>query len=232
MKYGSVACAYKEERFIVPHLKHLPNWIDEKIVLNSTSPWFGEDTGNDKTVELAEPYARVVRAYWDTEESQRNTGQAIHEDKDWAIVLDPDEFLDNENWAKLKDFLETTDADAVIVENQRVFWKDKEVSPCNDYQQLIAVRPHIKFVDKRIVGANYVEAPVELLHFSWARTDDEIWSKISHYAHANDFDIKKWYGEVWLADKQTNLHPVTPEALGGLIEAKLPPEIERLGLFP
>lgn len=231
MKYGSVSIAYNEPRFIVPHLKHIPDWVNEKIVLNSTEPWSGVPVENDETAERAEPYAKVVRAYWDSEEDQRNTGQLLHSDKDWVIVLDPDEYLDNVNWAKLKGCLETTDADALIVEKQRVFWKNKEVSPCNDYQQLIAVRPHVQFVDKRVVGSGYKIAPVELLHFSWARTDEEIWSKISHYAHSNDFDIKKWYEEVWLSEKQTDLHPVTPSVLGGLIEAKLPPEIEGLGLL-
>lgn len=233
MTYGSVAICYNEPRMIVPHLQHLPNWIDEKLVLVSTQPWFGESVANDKTAELAEPYARVIQAYWENEEDQRNTGQALHQDKDWVIVLDCDEFFDDENWARLKQFLETTEADAAIVEHQRVFYKDKEVYPCHDYQQLIAVRPNVSFAEKRIVATySVVEAPVELLHFSWAKTDEEVWSKISHYAHANDFDIKDWYENVWLANKTTNLHPVTPEALPALIDPVLPEEIERLNLWP
>lgn len=232
MTYGSVAICYNEPRMIVPHLQHLPGWIDEKLVLVSTQPWFGESVANDKTAELAEPYARVIQAYWENEEDQRNTGQALHQDKDWVIVLDCDEFFDDENWARLKQFLETTEADAAVVKHQRVFYKDKEVYPCHDYQQLIAVRPSVNFAEKRIADTGYVTAPVELLHFSWAKTDEEVWSKISHYAHAKDFDIKDWYDNVWLANKTINLHPVTPEALPALIDPVLPPEIERLGLFP
>lgn len=232
MTYGSVAICYNEPRMIVPHLKHLPDWIDEKLVLVSTQPWFGEEVSNDKTAELAEPHARVIQAYWENEEDQRNTGQALHQDKDWVIVLDPDEFFDDLNWQKLKRFLETTGADAVIVEHQRVFYKNKEVYPCYDYQQLIAVRPSVAFSEKRIANAHYVTAPVELLHFSWAKTNEEVWSKISHYAHARDFDIKDWYEKVWLSGRTTNLHPVTPSALPALIDPVLPPEIEELGLFP
>lgn len=232
MTFGSVAICYNEPRMIVPHLQHLPDWIEEKLVLVSTQPWFGESVAHDKTAELAAPYARVIEAYWETEEDQRNTGQALHQDKDWIIVLDPDEYLSEENWQKLKRFLETTNAEAAIVDHQRVFYKDKEVYPCFDYQQLIAVRPQVNFVEKRIGDAWCATAPVELLHFSWAKTDEEVWSKISHYAHAKDFDIKDWYENVWLANKTTNLHPVTPGALPALIDPQLPPEIKALGLFP
>lgn len=231
--YGLVTCAYREERFIQPFLKHLPDWIDDKLVLNSSKPWFGTHRPvYDNTADLAKPFATVIRNHWTSEADQRNTGLDLNQDKDWVIILDPDEFFDEENWAKLKEFLDTTDAEAVVVEKQRVFWKNKEVSPCNDYQQLIAVRPHINFVDKRIVGIPYVEAPVTLLHFSWARTNEEVYEKITHYAHANDFNTSEWYEDVWLADKKENMHPTTPETLGGLIEPVLPPEIEKLGLFP
>lgn len=233
MTFGSVCIAFKEERYIVPHLKHLPDWIDEKIVLSSTQPWFGENVGLDKTAELAKPHARVIEAYWEDESSQRNTGQAIHEDKDWVVVLDPDEFIDDENWAKLKDFLEKTTANAVVVEGQYTYWKEEWVaSPPIDYQMLVAVRPKIKFVDKRIVGSDFVVAPVWLHHMSWRRTDEEVWNKISHYAHAHDFDIKHWYESVWKPWKPgiKDTHPVTPETLHDFKKAKLPPELKKLGI--
>lgn len=236
MTYATVAIAYREERLIGPHLKHIPDWVDEKYVLISTKPWFGEDKGPDNTANNAhsshDRKVVVLQNHWPNEETQRNHAQALNDDKDWLIILDPDEFLDDHNWAKLKDTLETTTADALIVKKQRVFWKDKEVYPCDDYQQLIAVRPHVRFVDKRVVSTSYEVAPVELLHFSWARTDEEVWDKISHYAHANDFDIKKWYKEVWKANKTENLHPTSPETLKGLIPAVLPLEIQRLNLWP
>lgn len=235
MKYGSVCVAYKEERFIVPHLQHMPDWVEDKVVLNSTIPWFGTMADEDGTATLAEPYARVIQNYWRTEEEQRNTGQDLHQDKDWVIILDPDEFLDNEAWNKLKDFLETTDADAVVVEGQNTYWKDGWVAdPPKDYQMLIAVRPHVRFVDKRVVGTSFVVAPVWLHHFSWARTDEEVWRKISHYAHANDFNIKDWYENVWKSwqpgDK--DVHPTTPDTLHEFKRVVLPKEIEDLHLWP
>jgi predicted transcriptional regulator YdeE len=68
---------------------------------------------------------------------------------------------------------------------------------------------------------------------SWVKTDEEVWNKISHYAHAEDFDIKAWYENVWLKWKpgMQDVHPTTPETLHNLIPAKLPPELEKLNLW-
>lgn len=235
MNLGSVCVAYHEPRFIVPHLKHVQ--IDDRLVLNSTIPWNGEPIGPDNTAALAKPYARVVENYWPTEEEQRNTGQTLYQDKDWVVVLDPDEFLSNDGWRDLLNFLETTDADAVVCEGQYTYWKDGYVAdPPKDYQMLIAVRPHVQFVDKRVVGVPFVVAPVWVHHFSWARTNDEVWQKISHYAHAKDFDVNYWYESVWLpwqlGDK--DVHPTTPDTLHDFKRAELvlPKELERLNLWP
>jgi len=234
MEYGLITVAYREERFIKKFLRHVPRWVDRKLVLISEKPWHGKSVPNDGTQDQAKGGIPIVST-WSSEEDQRNTGLSMLEDCDWVIVLDPDEFLSSEDWNKLKDFLDETDADAVVAEGQYTYWKDGWVAdPPKDYQMLIAVRPHVKFVDKRVVNTGYVEAPVWVHHFSWARTDKEVWNKISHYAHAEDFDIKKWYKEVWKKWKpgMQDVHPTTPDTLHDFKKAKLPPEIERLKLWP
>lgn len=233
MRVGLVSLAYNEARFLKPFLNHIPEWVDEKLVLITAKPWFGEHLEDDGSGKVAQNAGATVLKYpWDNEEEQRNTGQDYFNNCDWVITLDPDEFLSDDNWDILREYLEFTSSDAAVVEKQRVFWKNKEVSPCNDYQQLIVSKPHIRFIDKRVVNTAYDVAPVELLHFSWARTDDEVYKKITHYAHANDFDTQAWFKDVWLADKQEDLHPTTPESLKALVDAHLPPEISKLGLFP
>lgn len=233
MKIGLTSIMYNEERFVKPFLKHIPDWVDEKLVLVSTKPWFGQEDRQDSTAEIARQMGATVMEYpWDSEEQQRNTGQNYFEECDWVIILDPDEYLSSKNWEYLREYLEDTEADAAIVDHQRVFWKDKEVFPHTDYQQLIAARPQVRFTDKRVIDRSYDIAPVELLHFSWVRTDEEILSKIKHYAHANDFNTDKWYKDVWLTERDYDLHPTTPETLHGLIDANLPPEIEELNLWP
>ena len=235
MKLAISTIAYKEERFIVPFIQHYQNKVEEILVLKSASPWSGDDV-EDKTGTIAKSLgATVIEYIWDNEHSQRNAGQEYLYEYDWIIVVDPDEYFDDENWLKLINYLEETEADAVIVEGQYTYWKDGWVAdPPRDYQQLVAVRPNVRFVDKRVVGSAYSIAPVWLHHFSWARTDEEIWNKISHYAHSKDFDIKDWYENVWLRWKpgMIDVHPTSPETLHKLIPANLPKEIERLDLWP
>ena len=236
MRVALATVCYRERRLIGKFLKHVPSWVDTKLVLLSAKPWNGAELEDDGTGMAARRQGAItVESAWTSEEDQRNAGQELLSGYgyDWIIWLDPDEMLDNHNWDKLRRTLETSQADALVVEKQRVVWKDKEVSPCNDYQQLIAARPHLRFVDKRVIGSGYDVAPVSLWHFSWAKTDEEVWNKISHYSHAKDFDIKEWYEEVWLnPDRVVNLHPTTPETLGGLIDLELPRELKRLKLLP
>lgn len=235
MNYGSVAIAYEEPRFIVPHLMHLPIPQENRLVLNSINPWNGVGESNPETAFIAEAHATVIRSSWPTEESQRNTGQDIHLGKDWVIVLDPDEFLTRKDWDTLFNFLENTDADAVVCEGQYTYWKNGYVAdPPKDYQQLIAVRPHVQFVDKRVVGTGFKVAPVWVHHFSWARTNEEVLNKINHFAHADELDWRKWYEEVWLkwTPEMFDVHPKTPETLHKMIPATLPYELEELNLWP
>lgn len=236
MKYGLITVAYRERRLIGKFLGHVPKWVTKKISLVSTRPWFGEDVPDDGTARAASKYGAIpIMSAWTTEEQQRNTGVSMLEDQDWVIVLDPDEFLSDTHWDRLKEFLETTRADAVVCEGQYTYWKDGWVAdPPRDYQMLIAVRPHVRFVDKRVVNTNYVVAPVWVHHFSWARTNGEVWDKVTHYAHAEDFNTERWFRNVWKKWKpgMTDVHPTTPETLHELKRADLPPELEKLDLWP
>lgn len=236
MRVGLVTLAYHEPRFITPFLKHIPDWIEEKLVLISTVPWQGlPEKIIDHTAKLAElAGGYVVQHDWPTEHAQRNAGQDWFYDMDWIIILDPDEFLDRQGWDNLREFLEhEADTSAFVCRSQYTYWKHGGViSPPEEYKQIIAVRPSVRFVDKRVVNTNWGYAPVDLHHFSWARTNQEVIKKISHYSHAHEIDAEKWYKEVWLADKRENVHPLTPEALKKVIEANLPKELEELQLWP
>lgn len=232
MKIAIETLAFNEPRFLPKFIEHYKDKVDEVVVLNSTKPWKGEAVEADPSAAIAKDMGVTVIEYaWPNEHEQRNAGLDYLQNCDWVLVLDPDEFLSDEDFAKLIKHLETAEAPAYVTAHQRVFWKDKEVFPHSDYQQIIAVRPDVRFVDSRVVNCVYGEAPTDLLHFSWVRTDEEVKNKISHYSHADEL-IPDWYEKVWLADKQTNLHPKTPETLKALIPAVLPPEIEKLDLWP
>ena len=229
--------AYKEERFLPKFIEYYNDKASEILVLNSTEPWFGEQTGVDNSAEIARKLgASVVEYNWPTEQDQRNAGLEYFGDG-WVIVLDPDEFIDNKNWEKLVETLNNspTEINAYVVKRQFTYWKNGWVAhPPRDYKMLVAVRSPAKFIDKRVINEGFGVAPIDLHHFSWARTDDEILNKITHYAHAHDFNVKEWYEDVWKRWQLgvTDVHPVTPETLHHFIPANPPPEIERLHLWP
>jgi hypothetical protein len=236
VKVASVCLVYNEAHYLPKHLKHMPDWIDEQVVLISAKPWYGEELPDDGSEALAkEAGATVLKFPWTNEVDQRNAGQDYLSDCDWVVNIEPDEFLSNESWEKLREFLETATADAYVIK-QRVFWgQGMESDPAEDFVPIVITRPTVRFVDKRNVNTRWEYLPDEigkLLHFAWARTDEEIWKKISHYSHAVDFDIKDWYENVWLARKTENVHPTTPESIPRLIKAILPPEIAELNPWP
>lgn len=236
MKVGLITVAYRERRFIRKFIKHIPQWVDRKVVLLSEKPWYGEDVANDGTYDAVKSTSAIpIQSSWTSEEQQRNSGLSLLEDCDWVLVLDPDEFLSDNDWFKLREHLARSSADALVCKLQKTYWKKGWVAvPPEGYRQIIAVRPHVQFADKRVVNCGYESAPVTIHHFSWARTDEEVWTKISHYAHAVDFDIKQWYDEVWLKWQpgMQDVHPTTPSALHDFEPATLPKELEDLKLWP
>lgn len=235
MKVASVCCVYNEKSFLEKHLRHMPDWVDEQVCLISAVPWYGDVLEDDGSEQIANSVgAKVLKYPWPNEVNQRNAGQDYLSNYDWILNLEPDEFLSNEDWSKLYDFLQTADKPAYAIK-QRIFWgHGMESDPPEDFVPIIATRPTVRFVEKRNIDSQWETMPedIKLLHFAWARTDEEIWKKISHYSHAVDFDIDKWFKEVWLARKTENVHPTTPEAIPKLIKAVLPPEIEALDLWP
>lgn len=234
MKLACVTIAYKEERFIAKFIQAMQNRVDEIVVLNSLKPWNGDKNETDNTGVIADSLGATVIAYdWQTEEEQRNAGQEYCADADWIIALDPDEYILDEDWSKLIWFLEKAPVDAYVPQMQHTYWKSGYViDPPEDYKQIIAVRPNVRFIDKRVVDCYWEHAPIDLHHFSWARSDEECLNKITHYGHAKEFDTLKWFSEVWQSDQLTNLHPLTPESLKEAVRVTLPEELERLQLWP
>src|ERR1039458_8008624 len=153
---------------------------------------------------------------------------------DWVIWLDPDEYLTDDGWDILLAFLESAPGDAYVPTMQHTYWKSGyEIDPPEDYKQIIATRPSVRFIDKRVVNSNYGFAPVGLHHMSWARTDEEVWRKITHFSHAHEINAKDWYDNIWLKwqPNHTNLHPLTPPSLRRAVPTELPPDLFKLSLW-
>ena len=207
LKYAAYVIAYNEPRYIIPHLKQYPEWIEKIIVCVSTKPWFGEQSeGNLKMMDLLDlhddPRVVVVKKHWNKEHDQRNWGAAMLYDYSWAITLDPDEFLTPEGWEKLKYSLDATLGDVAIAQRMTTYWKDCHTiwDEKTTHRPIIAMKPKKStFWEKReTIETDRIEVPVEMHHLSWVKSDQEVKEKIANYSHSVDFDINRWYEDVWL----------------------------------
>lgn len=233
MRLACVTIAYKEERFIPKFIQAMQDRVEEIIVLNSVAPWNGEPEIDHTAAIAASLGATVIQDDWRTEAEQRNAGQEYCSGYDWIITLDPDEYILDADWDKLVAFLETAQLDAYVTGMQHTLWKKGYViDPPEDYRQIIAVKPTVRFADKRVVDSPWDFTPTDLWHASWARTDAEVWRKITTYGHAGEFDPFEWFSNVWSSEVLENLHPLTPEALKKAIRIELPEELQRLDLWP
>jgi hypothetical protein len=237
MRIACATIAYREERFIPKFIQAMQDRVSEILVLNSEKPLFGPiEEGVDKTPAIARSLgATVITFPWETEPDMRNTGNEYLMDYDWIIWLDPDEYLVESEWQKLLKVLEKGEADAYTNETMNLYWKNGYIiDPPENHTPIIATRPYVRFFDTRCITSPFAKAPVCIDHFSWARTNQEIKRKVTHYGEADKFDGLKWYEEVftkWEPGMQ-NLHPVNPPALKEAIPVIIPEELERLDLWP
>jgi glycosyltransferase involved in cell wall biosynthesis len=230
MKLGTSAIAYNEQRFIGPHLDHIP--LADKLVLVSTRSYQGQPAQADATEQIARDKANCIVDYWKNEHDQRNVAQEYYSDYDWVLHLDPDEFLLPEDWLKLIKGLEQAEGDAYSCALQYTYWRSGyRIDPPEPYCQIIAVRPTVRFVDRRDINIPrpWASLPVNVHHFSWARTDDEVWQKITNYSHAHEIKAN-WYEKFWLgwSPELRNLHPTSPKAYKSTVSCTVPPQFEAL----
>jgi hypothetical protein len=83
-------------------------------------------------------------------------------------------------------------------------------------------------ISRRQPDANeYIESGKAILHFSWARSEDEIRRKLRSFSHSHDFDTEAYLRNVWLdADTRwrsyRNFHPIWPKVWPALRLVELP----------
>lgn len=237
MRIACATIAYREPRFIKRFVPVMLERVDKVLVLNGTEPLFGDfEEGTDETATIAEGLgAEVIRYPWKTEPDMRNAGQEYLSDYDWIIWLDPDEYLLEDDWNTLIEFIESCPISAIANSTMSVYWKNGYViDPPENHTPIVAARPTVRFVATRVIDSPYIQAPIHVHHFSWARTDEEVQRKVTHYGEADKFDGQAWFDNVWSkwTPDSVDLHPVNPPVLERAIPVILPDELEKLDLWP
>lgn len=231
MRIGAVTLAYNDQDIIRGTLRCLKPFVDKHVVLISEKPYFGEAAEPDNTMKYCiEEDVEVIKGTWDLDHYQRNVGSVVCSDCDWIIGFDSDEMMTSEQLERFIAFLGRTDAVAVC-NTPKIYWGTTSyiLKPYPGYQPIIAYRPSVKFTYIRNIDSPFVEYHDPMHHLSWCKPKD-IYKKIKHYAHANDYDWESWYHNVyekWSArnpevvfpggDKYTAVYEPLPEELKCLL---------------
>jgi len=228
MNIGVLTNAFCEERFISLCIKQFKDFELDHVVLNSLESWNGQKH-SDSTEKIAqENGATVISRTWQNEAEQFNWGLDYLSDKDWVLIVDSDERYTHREIDRILNALHVVSNDVIKIANMNVYWKNSDyvIVPKQIDKPVIAVRPNVRFIDKRRVDEDFTIADNLMHHFSYVRTNEEMKKKIESFSHANEI-VNNWYEEKWLkwSPEMKNLHPVVPSQFEQAVYFPCPVEV-------
>jgi len=218
MRIAVCTLAFNEPQYIAPCIKQWEGLVGKHLVLVSDVSWNGTTHEDDPTAEIAGAYgADVVVSSWTSEAEQRNYGLELLKEYDYVLIVDADEFYTRADREKIITTLTVSARHPGWTPTERnkmlTYWKTHEYifDPQDQHIPTIAVDPklvtcteHRQFRvlrDARDQAVRYNEEcgeiGVQMHHFSWVKTDEQVLAKIQAYSHA-DIVGKDWYDTVWL----------------------------------
>ena len=122
---------------------------------------------------------------------------------DFVIGIDSDEVLLNST-EFLKWFKSTKIECDISCTLKTVFKQiDKKLLVCLPYEStVIGTARGNKYLKCRITGNKTIISPLEILHHSWGRTEQDVLQKLQNWGHSKDFNISNYFN-VW---KSVSLH--------------------------
>jgi hypothetical protein len=166
---------------------------------------------------------------------ERNKLSRHCRDGNWIIQIDSDEFAMNP--ADFKKWLASVNPESDLRARWltvfKTFGDTCLVTDGPSYEVCIGTRRKASFVEARETGKPSVLSPLQLLHFSWGRTRDELAQKLRNWSHAQDFDTEKylsfWDGVTLENYKQVvNFHPLFPALWPKLRLIRIPKILDSL----
>lgn len=235
IKIGIITNAFNEPNLIKGCIKQFEPFNFKHLVLCSERPWNGS-WQRDNTASIAADYgATVLIKDWRTEAEQFNYGLKCLNNYDWALIVDADERYIQEDIENLIYELENLDKigmSGARTHTMNIYWKtpDYRIDTNNIYFPVIAVKPSIRFYDKRNSNAMCGHSSAVLYHFSYVRSDKEMKKKIDSFSHSEEFDKENWYNNIWLkwTPELSGLHPIVPFEFKGAFYDPAPNEIREL----
>ncbi len=161
---------------------------------------------------------------------ERNFLSSHVQGADWLLSIDSDELLMNAS--DLQDFLASqSDKDNCLLGNWVSVYKELDDSYLvvgNSGEVFLHPTPIVTSVPEIFINARWttqsnIMSPAILLHFTWARSEEELRRKLDNWGHSSDFCIDHHF-ELWVNADGTNFrtykdfHPLEPEAWPGLVK--------------
>ena len=227
-KIGAVTLCLNDEDTIAGTIKCLKPFVDYHVVLISEKSYFGDVVDNGKSEIICDNLGiEYVKGYWPLDHYQRTLGNKLCAKKrcDWVLTFDSDELMDSYNINKLINISSKTSARALVVKPE-CYWHttDYILSPRPEYTPVIATRSDVIFPYIRNVDCPVELADVEMHHISWSSPKD-VYKKVTCYAHATDFDGKKWYENNYKNWEYPN-KAILPDKAYDVIRKQLPDELK------
>lgn len=228
MKIGAVTLGFNDEKIIGGTIRNLKPFVDKHVVVISEKPYFGNETYiPDKTQEIAEDLGcQVVVGNFPLDHFQRNVGNVMCSDCDWIFTFDSDELMESSEIQRFIKQMEKTDAPAFVCD-PAIYWKTTEyrLNLPPGYQPVIATRGNVRFSYIRNISSGFTVTDCLMHHVSWCAPKD-IYKKVTTYAHATDFDGKKWYEEHYKNWKPGDKVVMTGGEICDAIYNPLPKELQ------
>lgn len=215
VKVAVLTNAFKEKELITGCIEQFKPFNLFHLVLCPRSSWNG-NMENDDTCRVAfKSGASVCRMNWRSATDQFNWGLKFLKDYDWVLLVDADERYSYEGIKELLSILPDVHEPVIKTNNWHVYWKtpDYEIVPEQTDYPVIAVKPSVKITNIRNPeGVPYGWVNIPMYHYSYVRSDDDMWKKIKTFEASKEFEVEKWYSEIWSkwTPGMRNLHPVNP----------------------
>jgi hypothetical protein len=191
---------------------------------------------------ISRPFYSPSRSPMENEVAERNALSFETLAQNWIVSIDSDELVLNPR--QFFRFLrkQKSDEDVCIEARWITAFKDLGTSVLviaagadGALERFpIATRRRGGFVTGRRTQAAAVLSPGLVLHYSWARREDEVRQKLENWSHSRDFDVTKYF-EFWKNVHADNylavraFHPIWPTTWSRLVKVEKA-QLERIDL--
>jgi glycosyltransferase involved in cell wall biosynthesis len=184
-----------EEKNLPRCLDSFKDLVDEIIIVDTGS--------NDKTVEVAKSYgAKTYYFKWCDDFSAARNESLKYATKEWILIIDADEYIDEDNRNKIKALLEKPEYDAYTISTRNFFIAN---SPAFDVNILIRLFKNVPGICYSGIIHNDVEESIRKHKFKVKITDIFIY----HVGYLSG-ELKKKRGRIKILREWHKREPDSP----------------------